>query len=239
MSENVLITNNLCKKYKTQMVLDSVSMNIQKGDIYGLVGENGAGKTTLIRAISGLINFDSGEISLFANTQFKNELYRASIIIEKPYLYEDNTALENLYIYNNFLDLPKTRVDEVLEITGLEDCRSVKNIDHKKKVNNFALGMKLRLSIAIALLKIPEFLVLDEPYNGLDPSGIKSLNKLLINLSQTCGVTMLISNHILKELETYATKYGFMHKGKLVHECKACDLSQTLEKEYDEKVLNI
>lgn len=221
MNTPVLVAQNLYKKYsngkENQVALDSISLQINKGDIYGLIGNNGAGKTTFLRAISGLIFIDRGQISLFSNTEFKNELYRTSFVIEKPYLYNLNTARENLLIYCKLQNANTNRISEVLSLVGLNDCGS-------KKIDDFSLGMKQRLSIAISLITIPEFLVLDEPLNGLDPIGMDNLRELIKTLNQEYGITILISSHILSELSKVATKCGVINKGKLVKEIEICEL---------------
>ncbi|MDR0918292.1 MAG: ATP-binding cassette domain-containing protein [Oscillospiraceae bacterium] len=229
-------TKDICKRYKSQMALDTVSIQINKGDIYGLVGENGAGKTTFLRAISGLIYTDSGEISLFSNLNFRNELHRVGFVIESPFLYTKNTATENLTIYCKAQNISLNRIPEVLELVGLSNCILRKHSDSKKKVSEFSQGMKQRLSLALALLSVPEFLVLDEPYNGLDPLGIEALNRLILDLNQKYGVTLLVSNHILKELEEYATKYGFIHQGKMIREYKSVEMDKSLMETYKELI---
>ena len=221
MNTPVLKTENLCKKYRhkndIQIVLDSVSLQIDKGDIYGLIGKNGAGKTTLLRAISGLIFIDGGKISLFSNTDFRSELSRTGFIIEKPHLYDENTAKENLTIYCKLLNANTKRISEVMSLVGLNDCDS-------KKVSDFSLGMKQRLSIAISLITIPEFLVLDEPLNGLDPIGMDSLSELIRTLNQEYAITFLISSHILSELSKVATRCGVINEGILVRELEKNEL---------------
>jgi ABC-2 type transport system ATP-binding protein len=233
MSDIVLSINDLSKKYKKQLALDSISLQINKGDIYGLIGENGAGKTTFLRSIAGLIRTEVGEISLFNNSNFRKELHRVGFVIESPFLYLSNTAKENLAIYCKLQNVELSRIPEVLKLVGLSKCYSVNHGDFKKKVGKFSLGMKQRLSIALALITIPEFLVLDEPYNGLDYTGIQELNELMKLLNRT-GVTLLVSNHILSELETYATKYGFIHEGQLVLECEKSELKKPLKETYKE-----
>jgi len=224
MSTTILAADNLCKRYGNQLVLDSVSLYIDKGDIYGFIGENGAGKTTFLRSIAGLIRTDSGEISLFANTNFKAELGRVSFVIDTP-LYEKNTAKENMEIYCKLQGVDLKRISEVLSTVGLS------NADPKKKVNGFSSGMKQKLRIAIALISEPEFLVLDEPENGLDHTSQQELIRLIRTLNQR-GTTVLISSHILPGLEKHATRYGFIKDGKVIHQCKADEIEKSLSEFY-------
>lgn len=223
LNEYVLRINNLKKNFKKHKVLKEVSLNIKKGDIYGFVGKNGSGKTTVIRAIAGLIIPDSGEIELFGDTEEDNVIKqrdRTGILIEEPTLYKNMTARENLELVTIERGIPdKDIIDKTLSLVGLGD------IDiSKKKVKNFSLGMKQRLGIAMAIISDPEFLILDEPINGLDPIGIRTVRELLLKLNKERGTTILISSHILSELKCVATKYGFINHGKIVEEISAKEL---------------
>lgn len=227
MSKHVLEIKNINKKYKNTLALDNVSISIKKGDIYGFIGENGAGKTTLIRMITGLGFPNKGQINLFGEsdlTEVNNQRKRIGCIIESPALYQNITAKQNLEIIRTQRGVPESNcIDEVLKIVNLEDSG-------KKKVKNFSLGMKQRLALAIALLGDPEFLILDEPVNGLDPSGIVEFRNLLKKLNKERGITILISSHLLNELNQLATCYGFIHKGKIVEQITAKELDERCTK---------
>lgn len=234
--EYILELNKTSKYFGKYKVLDDVSMKIRKGDIYGFIGNNGAGKTTVIKIISGLIFPDSGCIKLFGEEDInKLTLQRNKVgsLIEKPNLYENMTAKENLElikIYRNIQD--ETAVDKVLEIVKLNNVLD-------KKVKNFSLGMKQRLGIAIALISKPQLLILDEPINGLDPIGVKDIRELLIDLNQNYGTTILISSHILSELKQIATRYGFISNGKLIEEISVEELQKKCSNYTQIKVSNI
>lgn len=227
MSKHVLEIKNLSKKYKNTLALDNVNISIKKGDIYGFIGENGAGKTTLIRMITGLGFPNKGQINLFGEsdlTEVNKQRKRIGCIIESPALYQNMTAKQNLEIIKTQRGIPESNcIKEVLKIVNLEDTG-------KKKVKNFSLGMKQRLALAIALLGDPEFLILDEPVNGLDPSGIVEFRNLLKKLNKERGITILISSHLLNELNQLATCYGFIHKGKIVEQITAKELDERCTK---------
>lgn len=220
----VLRTNQLTKRYGGKTVVDNVSMNIRQGDIYGFIGKNGAGKTTLIRMIAGLAKPDSGDLTLFGSTDLDLHRRRIGTTIESPALFPNLTARQNLEYYVRLFGIAeKDCIDRMLEKVNLMNAG-------KKKSKNFSLGMKQRLAIAIALLGSPDFLMLDEPTNGLDPFGIKEMRELFISL-QKQGITILISSHILGELSKIATSYGIINNGILVDEftkeeledrCKRC-----------------
>ncbi|MBZ2174294.1 ATP-binding cassette domain-containing protein [Schnuerera sp. xch1] len=190
-------------------------MKIKKGDIYGFIGRNGAGKTTTIRMITGLVTPTKGEIELFSQKGEKNIKAgrpRLGSIIEHPALYPDFTAFENMKLRGKLLGIPDKKViNSILGTVGLSDVG-------KKKVKNFSLGMRQRLGLALALLGNPDFLILDEPINGLDPEGIVEMRKLLKKLNEEQGITILISSHILGELSKLATRYGVINNGTLVEE---------------------
>lgn len=219
--EYILKTHNLCKKYKNHLVLNNVNMNIAKGDIYGFVGENGSGKTTIIRLITGLIHPTSGSFELFnvANTDPKiNEVKRKiGAVVESPSIYKNMSAYENLKMQANIIgNVSENKIDEVLNQVGLAYLK-----DSNKKADDFSLGMRQRLGIAIALLSDVEFIILDEPMNGLDPEGIVEVRELILKLNQERNITFLISSHILTELSLVANKYGIISKGKLIKEITA------------------
>lgn len=215
MDEYILQTLGLTKQYGNNTAVNSVNMKIKKGDIYGFIGRNGAGKTTTIRMITGLIAPTKGEIELFSQRGEKNISAgrpRLGSIIEHPALYSDFTAFENMELRGKLLGIPDKKViNIILETVGLSDVG-------KKKVKNFSLGMRQRLGLALALLGNPDFLILDEPINGLDPEGIVEMRKLLKKLNEEQGITILISSHILGELSKLATRYGVINNGTLVEE---------------------
>lgn len=215
MTKYILQTFGLTKQYGKNTAVDNVNMKIKKGDIYGFIGRNGAGKTTLIRMITGLVTPTKGEIELFSQKSKKSSnlgLPRIGSIIEHPALYPDFTAYENMELRGKLLGIPdKKAIDDVLETVDLSDVG-------KKRVKNFSLGMRQRLGLALALLGNPDFLILDEPINGLDPEGIVEMRKLLKRLNEELGITILISSHILGELSKLATRYGVINDGILVEE---------------------
>lgn len=220
----VLETKMLTKKYRKQIAVNKVNMNIKKGDIYGLIGKNGAGKTTIMKMICGLIHSTEGDIKLFGSNDLNKGRNRMGCIIEQPALYGDMTAKENLKYYTKLLGITDySNIDKLLDLVGL------KNVD-KKKCKNFSLGMKQRLSIAISLLNNPDFLILDEPINGLDPSGIKEIRELILKLNNERKITILISSHILGELNKIATKYGIIKNGTLLEEFTASELDKHCRK---------
>ncbi|MDQ0223140.1 ABC transporter ATP-binding protein [Streptococcus moroccensis] len=213
MSTPLLTIETISKHYGSQKALDQVSFSIQKGEILGLVGQNGAGKTTLIRILSGLIPPTSGTIS-------KADNYKIGAIIESPVLYPNMSAKENLtYAALQIgIEQPNQRIAEVLELVGLA------HVDDKKKVKDFSLGMRQRMAIALAILDFPDFLILDEPVNGLDPSGIKEMREIIHNLRDNYGITVLISSHILSELELVVDRFVILHKGRVIQDIDKSDL---------------
>lgn len=224
----ILKTNDLCKNYKSSQVLNGVNMHIPNGAIYGLVGKNGAGKTTLIRLISGIQNPTSGEYTLYnvKNTDKAIEKTRRRIgaVVETPAVYLDMTAKENLIIQYQIIGMPNYEgIEEILKLVGL-------NNTGEKKVKDFSLGMKQRLGIAIALCGYPDFLILDEPINGLDPEGIVEIRELILKLNCEYQITILISSHILGELSKLATHYGFIENGRIIKEIKAIELKEKCRK---------
>lgn len=211
----IIKTVNLSKNYKEQNIVKNVNMTVNKGDIYGFLGQNGAGKTTTIRMIMGLISPSSGEINLFGNKIEKpsqRPFEKIGTIIETPGFYTNLTGYENLDIHRRYMNIfNKEYVEEALDIVGLLEYKN-------KKVKNYSLGMKQRLGIARALLHKPELLILDEPTNGLDPKGIREIRELIHELAEFKKITILISSHILSEIEQIATKIGIIHKGELLEE---------------------
>lgn len=203
--QNLLHIEGISKHYGQQKALDQVSFTIGKGEILGLVGQNGAGKTTLIRILSGLIKASGGQIR-------QVQPYKIGAIIESPVLYPNLSAQDNLHYAALQLGLAQIdqRVREVLSLVGLA------GVDPKKKVKDFSLGMRQRVAIALAILDFPDFLILDEPVNGLDPSGIKEMREIIHNLRDRYGITVLISSHLLSELELVVDRFVIMHKGRVI-----------------------
>lgn len=215
---------NLSKNYGNISVLKEVNMTIHPGEIYGLIGENGAGKTTLMKIIGNIVRPTSGSISLFGQTDttlMNQERRKIGYLIEIPALYSELSARDNLEFYCRIMNITdKNTINEVLHIVSLKDTEN-------KKVGKFSLGMRQRLGLAIALINNPKFLVLDEPINGLDATGISQVREMLIKLAKEKEVAVLISSHVLSELQLLATKYGFIHKGRMLQELSADDLIET------------
>lgn len=207
MSQSLIEVKNIHKRYAKHHALDNVSFNIYEGRICGLIGENGAGKTTLIRIISGLIKQDSGEIVGLKGCKL-------SSIVEAPALHLNLSAYDNLH-YQLLLcgeNPSHEKIEEVLNLVGLAD------VDPKKKAKDFSLGMRQRLAIGLAIIDSPKLLILDEPINGLDPKGIKDIRDILATLKNDFNITILISSHILSELDLIADDYVIMSKGKVIQE---------------------
>lgn len=226
--EYVLTTEKLCKKYKHGFALNGLSMHVPKGAIYGFVGRNGAGKTTVIRLISGLQTPTSGEYTIFGKKGTEQEIgksrRRMGVMFETPSVYLNMTAEENLKQQYRVLGIPSfDGITDILNMVGLSDTG-------KKKAKHFSMGMQKRLSIAVALCGDPDFLVLDEPLNGLDPQGIVQIRELLLKLNREKQVTVFVSGHILEELSKIATHYGFVDKGCIVKEISAKELEASCKK---------
>lgn len=224
----VLSTDNLVKSYGQARALSGLSMHVPKGAIYGIVGRNGAGKTTLIRLICGLQRPTSGTYSIygreFTSRDIRLSRRRMGAVVETPSIYLDMSARENLRQQYRVLGLPSFEgIDELLALVGLADTG-------KKKARNFSLGMKQRLGIAVALCGGPDFLILDEPVNGLDPEGIIEMRELILRLNRERQITVLISSHILDELSRLATHYGFIDGGRMVKEMSAGELEARCRK---------
>lgn len=210
--EYVVQTENLSKRFGKEKAVVGLDMKIRKGEIYGFLGPNGAGKTTTIRMLLGLMKPTSGEIHIFQKDLKKARieiLGKVGSLVENPSYYPHLTAYENLEALRKILGIPKTRIHDVLKIVRLTDVAN-------KKVKGFSLGMKQRLGIAASLLNNPELLILDEPTNGLDPSGIIEIRNLIKRLPSEFGMTVLISSHLLSEIDQMATTVGVVSKGKLI-----------------------
>lgn len=226
--EYVLETNSLCKYYRNFKALNNFSMHVPKGSIYGFVGKNGAGKTTLIRLICGLQSTTGGSFSIYGisdkNPDILKSRRRMGAVVETPSIYMNMTAEENLKEQFRILGMPSfDGVNDLLKLVGLENTGN-------KKAKNFSLGMRQRLGIAIALAGDPDFLVLDEPVNGLDPQGIVEIRELILKLNRERQITVLISSHILDELSRLATHYGFIDGGHMIKEISAEELEQVCRK---------
>ncbi len=203
-----------------EYVLNDISLSVKEGSIYGFLGPNGAGKTTTLRLILGLLKKQKGEIEIFGKPFEANRLdilARLGSLIESPSLYGHLSATENLKVWQRVYQSPESRIPEVLQLVGLGHTGS-------KKAGQFSLGMKQRLGIAVALLHSPSLLILDEPTNGLDPSGIVEMRELLRTLNQNEGITIIISSHLLAEIEKLVTDVGIIHKGKMLFESSLADL---------------
>lgn len=226
--EYALTTQNLSKHYRSFKALDGVSLHVEKGAIYGFVGKNGAGKTTLIRTVCGLQHPTSGGYTLYGAQHTSRDIEKArrrmGAIVEMPSIYQDMTAENNIKAQYRILGRPSfDGIRQLLELVGLQNTG-------KKKAKQFSLGMRQRLGIAVALAGNPDFLIFDEPVNGLDPQGIVEIRELILKLNRERQITVLISSHILDELSRLATHYGFIDDGRLVKEISAEALEHACRK---------
>ena len=241
MTDTILRASNISKIYGKHKALDKVSLEIKRGMVYGIIGANGAGKSTFMRTVMGLIATDEGEIELFGETGPKG-LQRArrkmGQSIETPALYPELTAYRNMQVQAANGGVGNREIVELLALMNLGDTV-------KKKVKNFSLGMRQRLAIACTLVTNPEFLILDEPINGLDPSGIVEMREIIQRLVSERGITVLLSSHILDELSQIATHYGILHDGKLINELSRDELAEVtrqyieLETQSSEKAVTV
>lgn len=213
--DKVLEVNDLTKIYPNKRGIKNISLEINQGDIFGLLGPNGAGKTTLMKIITGLCRADQGQVKIQgfnALDQFEQAMARVGCIIETADAYEYMSGQKNLELAARFYpQLNKTRIDEVLEIVGLSEFK-------KEKVENYSLGMKQRLALASAILAYPEFVILDEPTNGLDIEGMVEIRKMIVDLARDHRVTFFISSHLAHEMELMCNRIGIINHGKLVKE---------------------
>lgn len=212
MCQNIIETINLCKKYKTTYAVKDLSLQVRRGEIYGFLGPNGSGKTTSIKMLLGLIKATTGSITLFGKQLERDRnhiLKKVGALVESPSYYGHLTGYENLKIIQRMLNVSEKRIEEVLNIVRLTKAKN-------KLVKQYSLGMKQRLGIAIALLGKPELLILDEPTNGLDPAGIHEIRDLIKSLPDTDGITILISSHLLSEIDQMATQVGIISEGNLI-----------------------
>ncbi|WP_207492525.1 ABC transporter ATP-binding protein [Aridibaculum aurantiacum] len=217
----VIKTTGLSYQYSKEVkTLFDINLQVERGSIYGFLGPNGSGKTTTLSLLLGLLNNQQGDIEIFGQHLHANRtdiLQKIGSLIEAPSLYGHLTARENLEVYRQVYGASKSKVDEVLKIVGLTDTG-------KKLAKKFSLGMKQRLSIALALLPSPELLVLDEPSNGLDPAGIIELRELIKELNKTYGMTILVSSHLLAEVEKMVTHVGIILKGRMLFQGSLAEL---------------
>ncbi len=235
---DLITTSGLCKIYGGKMVIDHVDMHIPEASIYGFVGENGSGKTTIMRLLTGLAEPSAGSFTLFGVDNKDKKIYevrqQVSAIVEATSLIPSRTARDNMVYPELYLGIKQSEAEraELLAKVHLDNVG-------EKKVKNFSLGMKQRLGIALALMNHPKLMLLDEPMNGLDPEGIAELRELLIELNQKEGITVLISSHILSELEKIASCYGFISHGKLLEEITAEGLQAKCRKSVNVKVSDV
>ncbi|AIQ10912.1 ABC transporter ATP-binding protein [Paenibacillus durus] len=220
--ETIIQTTELVKKYRGRTAVDHLDLSIGRGEIYGFLGPNGAGKTTTIRMLLGLIAPTEGRVEIFGKDLRKERLdilRRVGSLVESPSYYGHLSAVENLEAIRRILGAPKRRIAEVLDIVSLTG-------EEKRPVKGFSLGMKQRLGIAAALLGSPELLILDEPTNGLDPSGIQEIRSLIMSLPQEHGITVLVSSHLLSEIEHMAGTVGIIRQGRMIYQDTIAHLRQ-------------
>lgn len=233
--KEVIKTYGLSKQYKNFDALKEININVKQGDIYGLVGDNGAGKTTLLRILTGQSLSSEGSFELFSTSNdkdLKEVKKHIGVIIESPSFYPNLTIEKNLEYYRIQRGIPgKDKVGKALREVNIYEAR-------KKKFSQLSLGMKQRLGLALCIMGDPELLILDEPINGLDPSGIIEIRNLLLRLNKEKNITILISSHILLELANIATCYGFLNKGRLVKEISARELNENCKSYLEIKVTN-
>lgn len=208
----ILRTTSICKEFKKQTAVNNVSLNIRRNSVYGLLGPNGAGKSTTLKMLTGMIHPTSGTIEFDGHPWARKDLAKIGALIEAPPLYDNLSARENLEVRTTMLGLPKSRIQEVLETVDLTDTG-------RKRAGHFSMGMKQRLGIAMALLNDPKLLILDEPTNGLDPLGIQELRELIRSFPQK-GITVILSSHILSEVELLTDDIGIIANGKLEYSGK-------------------
>lgn len=211
----IVKTNSLTKKYGDNLSVNNLNMIVNEGKIYGFLGPNGAGKSTTLKMLLGLVHPTKGEIDIFGKRfTAKNRieiLKEVGSLIETPSYYGHLTAKENLKIFSSILDVPDSNIDEVLKIVRLDKQQS-------KKTSAFSLGMKQRLGLASALLSFPKLLILDEPTNGLDPAGIQEMRELIRSLPQKYGMTVIVSSHLLSEIDRLAEDIGIIANGKMMYQ---------------------
>lgn len=222
--EDILVIQNLSKLYGDQVALDSLSLKLKKGEIYGLIGQNGAGKSTLIKLITQIIAPSQGTVSILGSRtpkEWTTALHHVGSVIETPVAHQHLSAYDNLRFYclDRGIKKPDNLIKETLDYVGLSQTGA-------KKFRDFSLGMKQRLGIAIAILCRPDLLILDEPINGLDPVGIQEFREMVLRLNRELGMTLIISSHILSELYLVASRFGFIHQGRLIQELSKEDFDR-------------
>ncbi|MBO3652403.1 ABC transporter ATP-binding protein [Bacillus amyloliquefaciens] len=221
MNDQIVVTHDLTKKYKKHTSVDGLNLRIRRGEIYGFLGPNGAGKTTTIRMLLGLIKPTKGNIEIFGQNLNKNRLQilqRIGSLVESPTYYGNLTAYENLEAVRRLRGLPEQRVNEVLETVRLSKVAN-------RLTKEYSLGMKQRLGIAVALLSSPDLLILDEPTNGLDPSGIQEIRELIKELPKS-GMSVIVSSHLLSEIDQMATQVGIINNGRVIFQDSIASLHQ-------------
>ena len=222
--EDILVIQNLSKHYGDQVALDSLSLKLKKGEIYGLIGQNGAGKSTLIKLITQIIAPSQGTVSILGSRtpkEWTTALQHVGSVIETPVAHQHLSAYDNLRFYclDRGIKKPDNLIKETLDYVGLSQTGA-------KKFRDFSLGMKQRLGIAIAILSRPDLLILDEPINGLDPVGIQEFREMVLRLNRELGMILIISSHILSELYLVASRFGFIHQGRLIQELSKEDFDR-------------
>lgn len=223
MGEYVLETESLTKTYRGKNAVDHIDLKIRKGDIYGFIGKNGAGKTTTIKMIAGLNRPTSGSVKLFGSDNLQEGRRKIGTVIENPAIYPYLSARQNIEVQRILKGVSdKSVTDDLINVVGLKNAG-------KKKAKNFSLGMKQRLAIALSLVGDPEFLLLDEPINGLDPTGIKDIRELILKLNKEAGITILISSHILGELAKISTAYGVISEGTMTAQFTSEELKERVK----------
>lgn len=217
--DNIIVTKNLVKKYGKKCAVDNISLEIKKGDIYGLIGRNGAGKTSFMKLLLGMTKITDGSIELLGGTDLEAARLRTGSIIETPTFYENMSAYKNMMYRSKLLGMHNAsdKVNELLKLVGLLEVKGQKTCD-------YSLGMRQKLGIATALLNEPELLILDEPINGLDPVAIAEVRHVLKKVNKEQKVTIIISSHILGEMQKLATRYGFIVDGKLINEITEAEI---------------
>lgn len=229
----MLVINNLTKKYKKTVALMDADLEIKKGHIYGVVGPNGAGKTTLFKMLAGLVRPTNGEITVKSGESIECFRNKMSFMIENPYLYDNMTALQNMKIIGGIKgEYDVDKLKKLISLVGLDSAGD-------KKVKQFSLGMRQRLGIACALTSEPQVLVLDEPMNGVDPEGIVALRQLLLSLNRERGMTLLLSSHILSELEQISTDFVFVKKGSIQRCVSKDEVNGSLEDFYMKEIVGL
>ncbi|MGN0436430.1 MAG: ABC transporter ATP-binding protein [Wujia sp.] len=229
----MLTINNLTKKYKKNIALKNANLEFKEGHIYGIVGSNGAGKTTLFKMIAGIVRPTEGEIIVKTGEPIEHFRKKMGFMIENPYLYENMTALQNMKIIGGIKgEYNVEKLKQLLSLVGLDSVGG-------KKIKQFSMGMRQRLGIACALIAEPKVLVLDEPMNGVDPEGIVELRQLLLSLNKDKNITLMLSSHILSELEQLSTEFVFIKEGRIQKCVSRVEINGTLEDYYMKEIVGL